>query len=464
MLLTISTTHQPATDLGYLVAKNPARCQSFDLAFGKAHVFYSHATHESCTVALLLDLDPVGLVRGSSDQQEGALDQYVNDRPFVASSFMSVAIAQVFGAGLNGRSRERQTLAETAIPMTARIAVVPCRGGEALLRRLFEPLGYEIHATPIELDDRFPEWGRSDYFDVTLTATKRLTELLSHLYVLLPVLDKDKHYWVGEAEVDKLLAKGEGWLAAHPAREEISRRYLRGLSRLTRQAIDRLSEDDAPETTAIEQTAAAKEESLESRISLNDARMSAVLAALKQAGAKRVLDAGCGEGTLLRLLLADKHFEHVAGMDVSPRTLAKAADRLRLDEMNERQRSRLSLYQGSLVYRDARLAGYDAVCAIEVIEHIEPSRIAALERVLFEFSAPQTVLVTTPNAEYNVLFETLPAGEFRHTDHRFEWDRDEFESWANDVAQRFGYGVRFSAIGPVDPQLGGPTQMAVFSK
>jgi 3' terminal RNA ribose 2'-O-methyltransferase Hen1 len=464
MILTISTTHQPATDPGYLLAKNPARCQSFDLAFGKAHVFYPRAGSDCCTAALMLDLDPVGLVRGRSDTQEGALDQYVNDRPYVASSFLSVAIAQVFGAALNGRSRERQELADSAIPLTARIAVVPCRGGEGFLRRLFEPLGYEVQATPIELDARFPDWGPSVYFDVTLTATKCLAELLSHLYVLLPVLDKDKHYWVGQDELEKLLAKGEGWLAAHPERDQITRRYLRGLARLTRQAIERLTEEDQPDPIETEQQQMANEDSLEARVSLNDERLGSVVAALKAAGAKRVLDVGCGEGNLLRLLLADKHFELVAGMDVSPRSLEKAADRLRLERMNERQQSRLALFQGSLVYRDARLAGYDAICAVEVIEHVDPSRLGALERVVFEFSASPTIIVTTPNAEYNTRFEILPAGKFRHGDHRFEWRRDEFEVWATRTGQRFGYAVRFAPIGPVDQQLGAPTQMAVFSK
>jgi 3' terminal RNA ribose 2'-O-methyltransferase Hen1 len=148
MLLTLTTTHRPASDLGYLLHKNPARSQAFDLAFGKVHVFYPEATEDRCTAALLLDVDPVEMVRGRPGSVGGGLlDQYVSDRPYVASSFLSVAISRVLGTALQGRSKERPELARTAIPLSARIAVLPCRGGEGFLRRLFEPLGYDVHAT-----------------------------------------------------------------------------------------------------------------------------------------------------------------------------------------------------------------------------------------------------------------------------------------------------------------------------
>ncbi|MGH2560006.1 MAG: 3' terminal RNA ribose 2'-O-methyltransferase Hen1, partial [Thermomicrobiales bacterium] len=138
MLLTITTTHQPATDLGYLLHKNPGRFQSFDLSFGRAHVFYPEATAARCIAALLLDVDPVGLVRRKGPDGGMALAQYVNDRPYVASSFLSVAIGDVFGTALGGRSRERPDLVERPLPLRAKLAVVPCRGGEGLLRGLFE--------------------------------------------------------------------------------------------------------------------------------------------------------------------------------------------------------------------------------------------------------------------------------------------------------------------------------------
>jgi 3' terminal RNA ribose 2'-O-methyltransferase Hen1 len=392
-----------------------------------------------------------------------ALEQYVNDRPYVASSFLSVAIAQVYGSALAGRSKERPELAETPLPLEAKLAVLPCRGGDGFLRRLFEPLGYAVTARRHPLDKTFPDWGESPYFTVELRATCRLKQLLAHLYVLIPVLDDDKHYWVNEDEIAKLLRHGEGWLAEHPERDLIARRYLKHQRRLTDEALARLAEEDRPDPDAVAEAQATEEAALEDRLSLNEQRLAAVAAALRDSGARRVLDLGCGEGKLLRELGRDASFAEVVGMDVSHRALEIARERLDRDRLPPAQQERVRLIQGSLTYRDRRLAGYDAAAVVEVIEHLDPPRLAAFERVLFEFARPGTVVLTTPNAEYNVKFEGLPAGRFRHKDHRFEWTRAEFQAWAGRVAQRFGYTARFLPVGPEDPAVGAPTQMAVFT-
>ena len=466
MLLTLATTHSPATDLGYLLHKNPACPQLFELAFGQAHVFCCEADSKRCTAALMLELDPVGLVRNRRGPGgEGfSLQQYVNDRPYAASSFLSVAIAQVFSSALAGTSKDRPELAKTPIPLTARISVVPCRGGEALLRKLFEPLGYTVAATHHPLDETFPEWGEGPYFTVELSHTITLHELLTHLYVLIPVLDNDKHYWIGDEEVQKLLRHGDPWLASHPEREQIVRRYLKNFKHLANDALARLIEGNAEQVEESAEEHAGEEEQVERKISLNEHRLNAVIDALRQAGAKRVLDLGCSHGNLLRRLLEEKQFEQIVGLDVSHRALEIAAERLRLDRLPERQRQRIQLLHGSLIYRDRRLEGFDAAALVEVIEHLDVPRLAAFERVLFEFARPQTVVVTTPNVEYNVRFETLPAGQFRHKDHRFEWTRRQFQDWAGNVARRFRYGVRFLAVGPEDPELGPATQMGVFNR
>lgn len=459
MLLTITTTHRPATDLGFLLHKNPARLQTFKLSFGKAHVFYPEATEAKCTAALLMEFDTVSLVR--KQDRSAALEQYVNDRPYVASSFLSVALSEVLGTALNGHCKVKPELVEEKLPLSAHLPVVVCRGGEQFLRLLFEPLGYQVTATQLLLDEQYPEWGMSPSFSVTLEATCRLQDLLSHLYVLIPVLDNDQHYWVGENEVEKLLRHGKGWLESHPAFEVITRRYLKNKHSLIRDAIRQLiTVDETAEPEAEEEEQEKKED--EKQVSLHAERLNTVLEVLKQHKVQRVLDLGCGEGKLLKLLLQDQSFKEIVGMDVSYRSLEIAQSRLKLDTLHPKQRERIKLIHGALTYRDKRLEGYDAAAVVEVIEHLDPQRLSAFERVLFEHAHPTLVVMTTPNAEYNVKYPTLTVGTFRHKDHRFEWTREEFKSWGQRVATKFGYMVEFSQLGTEDPVVGGPSQMAVF--
>jgi 3' terminal RNA ribose 2'-O-methyltransferase Hen1 len=463
MLLTITTTHRPATDLGYLLHKNPDKLQTFNLSFGAAHVFYPEASEERCTVALLLDVDPVGLVRKRRGPggNNHALEHYVNDRPYVASSFLSVALAQLFREALGGRSRERPQLAATELPLEVSVSTVPCRGGEEFLRRLFEPLGYDLSTQGSLLDEKFPQWGQSPYFDITLRAHKRLSEVLNHLYVLIPVLDDEKHYWVGDDEVEKLLRRGEGWLQLHPEREAIINRYLRRQRRLTRTAVEQLTRDEIADVDEAEAAHNQEEAAVEKPLSLHEQRLKAVLEVLKASGARRVLDLGCGEGRLLRALIKEKQFEEIVGVDVSHRSLETAGERL--ERLPPLQRARITLMQGALTYRDERLAGYDAAAIVEVIEHLDPARLDTFARAVFEFARPATVALTTPNVEYNGQWETLPAGKLRHKDHRFEWTRTEFQNWSQSVAERFGYEVRFLPIGPEVEGVGAPSQMGVFT-
>ncbi|WP_030939720.1 3' terminal RNA ribose 2'-O-methyltransferase Hen1 [Streptomyces sp. NRRL S-646] len=477
MFLTITTTgtpERPATDLGFLLHKHPEKAQAFSTSYGTAHVLYPEADARRCTAALLLEVDAVALVRrgkgkGRGGAPDAALAQYVNDRPYAASSLLAVALSAVFSSAMRGVCNARPERAAQPLPLRIEVPALPARGGPELVRHLFEPLGWTVTVEPVALDTEFPEWGDSRYVRLVLEGEDRtLAEALRHLYVLLPVLDDAKHYWVASDEVDKLLRAGEGWLPDHPEQKLITSRYLSRRWSLTREAMERLelvrlAEADDSEVEDIDNAVGAETETEEKPTPLAVQRRDAIIAALSASGAARVLDLGCGQGQLVQALLKDPRFTEIVGVDVSMRALTIASRRLKLDRMGERQASRVKLFQGSLAYTDNRLKGYDAAVLSEVVEHLDLPRLPALEYAVFGAARPRTVLVTTPNVEYNVRWESLPAGHVRHGDHRFEWTREEFRTWAHTVAERHGYGVEFVAVGPDDPEVGPPTQMAVFT-
>ncbi|MGK5529608.1 3' terminal RNA ribose 2'-O-methyltransferase Hen1 [Streptomyces sp. URMC 129] len=476
MFLTISATGgagRPATDLGFLLHKHPDKAQEFTTSAGPAHVFYPEADAERCTAALLLDVDPVALVRnrgrGRGAAPDATLAQYVNDRPYAASSLLAVALGQVFRTALRGLCAARPDLPGRALPLRVEVPALPARGGVDTVRRLFEPLGWAVEAEPVPLDEEFPDWGDSRYVRLALTGTATVSAALRQLYVLLPVLDAAKHYWITAEEVDKLLRAGDGWLAGHPEQNLIVGRYLAHRAALTRQALSRLelarlAQADDAEAEELDNAVDDESDTEHAPVPLAVQRRAAITAAIRETGATRVLDLGCGGGQLLDALLKDHALTEVVGMDVSVRALQAAARRLRTDRMSERQRERLTLMQGSLMYTDDRLAGYDAAVLSEVIEHVDPPRLPALEYAVFGSARPGAVVVTTPNAEYNSRWESLPAGEFRHADHRFEWSRPRFRAWATGVAERHRYTVEFRPVGPEDPEVGPPTQLALFTR
>jgi 3' terminal RNA ribose 2'-O-methyltransferase Hen1 len=477
VFLTISTTgtpERPATDLGFLLHKHPDKAQAFSTSYGKAYVLYPEADPERCTAALLLEVDAVALVRrgkgkGRGGAPDAALAQYVNDRPYAASSLLAVALSAVFSSAMRGVCNARPERAEQPLPLRVEVPALPARGGPDLVRQLFAPLGWTVTVEPVALDAEFPEWGDSRYVRLVLESeTLTLAEALRHLYVLLPVLDDAKHYWVSPDEVDKLLRAGEGWLSTHPEQKLITSRYLSRRWSLTREAMERLelvrlAEADDSEVEEIDNAVEPETEAEEKPTPLAVQRRDAIVEALKASGAGRVLDLGCGQGQLVHTLLKDTRFTEIVGTDVSMRALTIASRRLKLDRMGERQAARVQLFQSSLAYTDNRLKGYDAAVLSEVIEHLDLPRLPALEYAVFGAARPRTVVVTTPNVEYNVRWETLPAGHVRHRDHRFEWTRAEFGEWAGKVAQRHGYDVEFVPVGPDDPEVGPPTQMAVFT-
>lgn len=460
MFVSIATTHRPATDLGFLLMKHPDRVHEVELTFGKGLVFFPEASAERCEAVLTIEVDPVGLVRGRG-QGEGLLDKYVNDRPYAASSFLAVALNRAFRTAMTGVSRERPELAAAGIPLTIHVTPLPARGGEAVIRQLFEPLGWSVEATRIE-----GPAGLSRYYDLKLKADMRVADALTHLFVLIPVLDDDKHYWVGDDEVEKLLDKGKEWLAAHPARELIAQRYLKNRRALARAALARLApeaEEDETEESA-EDARAAGEAALEKPIRLNDLRMDAVKAMLDAAGAATVADLGCGEGKLLGILRRERRLTKIVGLDASMTSLQRANQKLGLDKAAGTAVDRLQLLHGALTYRDDRLHGFDAATLVEVIEHLDADRLPALAEAVFGHARPRLVIVTTPNVEFNATFPNMAPGAFRHPDHRFEWTRAEFRAWVKSIEEAYGYQADLSDIGETHPDFGAPTQAAAFRR
>ncbi|MDR1838143.1 MAG: 3' terminal RNA ribose 2'-O-methyltransferase Hen1 [Treponema sp.] len=461
MLLTITYSGRNTSELGFLLHKNPYRPQSFELGHGSAYVFYPEVSDEKTTAALLLDIDPIDLARGKENSNSGGLFDYVNDRPYVSSSFLSVAISKVFGTAMSGRADEYQALSDSQLDLQATVAMLPCRSNPVMLNRVFEPLGYEVSYETFDMDENFPEWGKSKYVNLTVKGKVRLRDMLRHIYILVPVFDRQKHYWIGKDETEKLLRNAEDWLINHPEKSYITSRYLKNIRPLVNMAFVRLlsADEEAKELDGEDETQGVPEQ----KLNLNSQRLGSVIAALKSCRARSVIDIGCGEGNLLNLLVRERQFEKIAGTDVSHLALEHAVKKLKLDEAGDIMRNRVTLFQSSLTYKDTRFAGFDAACVIEVIEHLDIPRLAAFERVLFEYAKLPAVILTTPNREYNVKYENVGENGLRYADHRFEWTREEFHKWAAQTAEKYGYTVRFSEIGETDETLGAATQMGIFT-
>ena len=465
MLLTITYTGHDTQNLGYLLHKNPERAQQFDISYGKAYVFYPEVSDEKTTAALLLDIDPLDLAKGKVGSGQGGLFDYVNDRPYTCSSFMSTAIARIFNTALSGKCAHMQELADTPLDLSATLYSLKDNGYEGLAAQLFEPLGYQVKTERTVLDEKFPEWGASPYINLTISGKVKLSDLLKHIYVLIPVFDTQKHYYIDESEIRKLLKHGEDWLPQHPHKGKITSRFLGrryGFIKQAYQALTAAELEQESEEEKVEKGDLEKAEEKQVKTPLNTQRLEAVKDAVIKSGAKTVIDMGCGEGQLTGMLLKENAIEKVAACDISVSTLEVASRRLKKDCIPA-DKDKLTLFQGSLTYKDKRFTGYDCACLIEVIEHIDAARLVALERIVFAYAAPKTVIVTTPNREYNTAYG-MEESQLRHKDHRFEWTRDEFSGWAKEICDKFGYSCEISGIGEENEEFGTPTQMGVFTK
>lgn len=466
MLLTISTTHRPATDIGYLLGKHPDRCQTFQFPWANAHVFYPEASEERCTIALAVDLLTHKLTPQNRGTAHSRQEHYVNDRPYAATSHLALIMNQLFSQAAAAHNKEKPELSLTPIPLTAWLPTVPRGNRTNLVEDLFEPLGYAVTATPLPIDPERPQSGTTRHVELTLENTITLSELLKHLYVLLPTLDGGKHHFVDQSEIDKLMRFGDGWLPTHPLKELITASAVNQRVSMANRALALMAAQNSAETEpensqqGQEARHEKQETAIEKGIGLGRMRQHAVLEEVKKANPSSVLDLGCGEGRLTLDLVKLPRLAKVTAMDVSTRAMAHLSRRA--DRLNPAQKDKLTLLHGSLAYRDPRLNGHDLAVAMEVIEHIDEEKLPSFEDAVLAGAKPKTLVVTTPNVEYNKVFQ-MPEGSSRHRDHRFEWDRDTFAQWARKTAQKHGYAVSITGIGPTDPQAGEPTQMAVFT-
>jgi len=456
----------PANDLGYLLHKNPNRVFSRSVSNAVATIFYPENSATRSTAVLHVDVDPIALVRGKNSQVKGLLDQYVNTRPYAANSMLSVAINKCFAQSMGGRSKDRQSMAEERLQLQATVVPVLCQGDEIFVKSLFEPLGYDCTVESLGSESV------NNLFSIRLSAMVRLADLLNHLYVLVPVLDNSKHWWVDEDEVEKLFSRASNWLCDHPMKELICRRSLKNRRDLSNKLLDLLNahrslhsgdSDDVNGSIVESDEADGADVAADPPVRLHDQRIDRVAQLLKESSASRVLDIGCGEGKLIQRLLKMQQFKEIVGVDPSLRALKRARDKFYLEDGGEKLNERLRFQLGSLTYADRRLRGFDAASLVEVIEHIDSNRIVALERSLFGDARPGMVVVTTPNADYNTVFENLTAGDFRHEDHRFEWTRSEFSEWCHRVAEQYGYEVWIEPLGPTKDDVGAPSQLGKFT-
>lgn len=448
MFLSISVPGPDATDLGFVLQKHPESVFRSEVSFGRVTGFYPRADADGCEFALVVEVDHVERVRGVSWDAGSA--GYIDPHPYAASSYLATAIPAALRSALNGKPARGPDEAAAArmAGLAARdwdlaVRVCPVPASERAVAELFGPVGFEVETKALRSGHPMA----SPMLDVVLRGKMPVSRALSALYVLLPVTDGKKHYFYTEQEAEKLLSKGEGWLAVHPRREAIVQRYLGRSRQIAAAASERLG--NAPKAGEVQP------EKVPGPWSGSHAlRHEAILRILGERGSRRIVDLGCSEGSLLEMICSMPLVEEAVGVDPSLSDLERAGKRCG---------PKGRVLQGSAIYVDSRLRGFDTVVMCEMIEHVDPSRVELVERAVFGTMRPDTVILTTPNRSFNEAFG-LPPGSFRHQDHRFEWTSTECSGWARRVAAQFGYSVEVTGVGGDHPEHGSISTLCVFTK
>ncbi|MFC4100784.1 3' terminal RNA ribose 2'-O-methyltransferase Hen1 [Paenibacillus xanthanilyticus] len=452
-----------ANMLSHLLAKNPNNLYEREEKGAKVRLVYTVCDEQRTEAVLHVSPDPIELVKGSPDSYD--ITQYINDREFVTSSLFCTYIRPSLGTALNGKPKE--TFAEWVshkFALTLSFGPVASNLPEPVVEQLFASLGYEVEQERGEADYPFALKHRSSVRYITLRGRQTLQTALRQLFILMPVLDDYKHYFIGEAEVEKLERYGEGWLEAHPQRELIVKRTLRFADVIERYEANRepaREEQNGAAEPAAEAASLADGAEPAPKVRLNEQRYQAICETVQGLEHKRtVVDFGSGEGKLSARLAELAGVQEVMAVEPSAIARKRAADRFA--KLAERGQGVVpKTVTGSLFYYDESLRGKDVIVLCEVIEHIEAHRVErAIATILNEY-APHALIVTTPNREYNQVYEMGEA--MRHADHRFEWTRGEFrqacERWRTD-----GYELELQGVGERHEAYGHPTQMAIFRR
>lgn len=469
MIMTMTAENLSGDHLGYLLHKNPANLHRASLSFGEGYVFFEETGEDRARVCLIVDADPLAMVQGRGDL--GHADAlYVNDRAYVPSSLLASAIIKFFGTALSGRCKERPDLVDKPLDLVVTLPSLAPRARVNLVARLFEPLGYAVERLSSTQQISDEAASEASGYGVKLSTTSTLRELLSQLVVLIPVLDYGgDHRWVDEADIEPFLRRVGSWLPDHPYASYIVMRAFKHQKHLIRSVIERYpSIEDSlariPSAASEQWDDAQLEEMAQSPLSLNQQRFAAIESIIVSIHPSTLIDLGCGNGALIAYLAKKMRFDRLVGMDVSATVLERAKNRLANLQLSVAQQKSIEFLQGSLLYADPRIKSFDMALLIEVIEHVDPERLSALELQVFGLAAYQAIVVTTPNREFNRLYIGMSEHTRRHADHRFEWTREEFAGWASRMGETYGYDFEIDGIGSISPEVGQPTQLAIFRK
>ena len=446
MLLTIACNGPDATDLSWLLHKRPDRFQKFDLGYGNAFIFFPEYARDRCTACLLLEIRSDSL-NELCKAKDGEF-QYVNSRQYLSSSLLSAAIGRAFSSALKGVCQDKPSLVDKSYDIEIRISSFSCRINPDFIERILAPLGYGIEWEELQKEEDYLDGGFS-YGDLHLRIHATLQNVLSHLYILFPVFDRQTHVWLGETQLQKFIRHSQKWLGEHPEKRLIINEYFGPAADLRYRMLELFgalrNQDDNPQYA-----------------SLNYARQSAIDGVLAASGAKSVIDLGCGNASLLSYLHEKDTYEKLAGMDVSAKNIESARKKLGSSFLHTRATP--DLFIGSLTYSDKRIFGYDAAILSEVIEHFETERMDSIMRIILSEARPKLFVMTTPNKTYNHEFPFLEPGAFRHPDHRHEFDKNEFSEFCERYASMFDYDFEMSHIGEELSEVGAPTLMGIFKK